>query len=377
VGRGRHLRRRRAGLRRGAAFDQRLIVVTTSAIVSSPELYAAWQARTPAAVERVRNGVWSVPVPVPGNPIRYTLSYLLVGDDGGVVVVDPGWESDEGEGALFAGMRLAGVVPADIRGIVATHIHPDHHGLSRRLLDAAPHAWIGMSHAEALTLEQLRQTPEQRLASERAWWTAAGSDPSDPAIDPSGAVGERTHMFEAMPAPTLLLDDGDPLPLPGRSMRVIATPGHTPGHICLLDEDDDLILTGDHLLPRISPNVGLQPTASGSPLRQFLRSLELLTAYDHEALPGHQWRFRAVPARARELVEHHRIRLAEVLARLGNTPMTASALAPALSWAHGWEELGPFQRRAAVAETISHLVYLVEEGRLTAEGFAPVVYSAR
>jgi glyoxylase-like metal-dependent hydrolase (beta-lactamase superfamily II) len=352
-------------------------VASVSAIVSSPELFAAWQARTPAPVQRVRQGVWSVPVPVPNNPIRYTLCYLLVGDDGGVVVVDPGWDSDEGERALFAGMALAGVRSADISGIVATHLHPDHHGLSRRLLDAAPDAWVGMSPAEARSLELLRQTPEQRLASERAWWIAAGSDPSDPAIDPSGAVDERTHMFETMPAPTLLLDDGDPIPIAGRSMRVIATPGHTPGHICLVDENDDLILTGDHLLPRISPNVGLQSTASGSPLRQFLRSLETLTAYDYEALPGHQWRFRAAPARARELIEHHRVRLAEVLALLANTPMTAAALAPALSWAHGWHELGPFQRRAAVAETISHLVYLVEEGRLTAQGIAPVVYSAR
>lgn len=349
-------------------------MVATSAIVSSPELFAAWQAHTPPVVQQVRTGIWSVPVPVPDNPIRYTLCYLIMDGDG-VVVVDPGWESDEGESALLDGMVLAGVYPGDVRGIVATHVHPDHHGLSRRFVAAAPDAWIAMSPAESGALEQLRQTPAERLASERAWWAAAGSDATDPSIDPTAAVNERAHVFERMPAATLLLADGDLLPLASRRMRVIATPGHTSGHICLLDVDDDVIITGDHLLPRISPNVGLQHTSSGSPLRDYLHSLDLLTAYDHEALPGHQWHFRSVPARARELIDHHRVRLDEVFAAMGDAALTAAALAPRLSWAHGWHELGPFQRRAAVAETISHLVYLVEDGALVAKGETPVVYS--
>ena len=315
-------------------------------------------------------------MPVPNNPIRYTLCYVILDDDG-AVLVDPGWDGDAGMATLVAGMRVAGIGPGDVRGIVATHVHPDHHGLSRRVLDEAPGAWIAMSSAEARSLELLRGTADERLEAERAWWAAAGTLSDDAPVEPAVvATVERFSMFERMPTPTLELADGDLLPLTSRSLRVVATPGHTPGHICLVDRDADVILTGDHLLPRISPNVGLQPTASGSPLRDYIRSLEVLTPYDHEALPGHQWQFRGVPARARELIEHHRQRLEEVLAGVRRGPVTAARLAPTLAWAHGWEGLTPFQRRAAVAETISHLVYLTEDGLLESAGDAPVVYRA-
>ena len=70
--------------------------------------------------------------------------------------------------------------------------------------------------------------------------------------------------------PDVLLDDGDALDLPGRRVRVVWTPGHTPGHICLYDADHGVLLTGDHLLPRISPNIGLTPGSMDSPLASYL-----------------------------------------------------------------------------------------------------------
>src|ERR1700729_2966053 len=83
-----------------------------------------------------------VPAGRTGNPLRYTLCYLLLAD-AGVVVVDPGWESDTGWADLERGLATAGV-PADrISGIVVTHVHLDHHGLSRRLSEMSG-AWIAM-----------------------------------------------------------------------------------------------------------------------------------------------------------------------------------------------------------------------------------------
>src|SRR5689334_4773290 len=91
--------------------------------------HAAWAARTLPPVERLAGGLWSIPVPIPDNPLRYTLTYLVPGDRDQLVVVDPGWDDPQTWDALVAGLAQAGAEPSDITGIVATHIHPDHHGL--------------------------------------------------------------------------------------------------------------------------------------------------------------------------------------------------------------------------------------------------------
>ena len=84
-------------------------------------------------------------------------------------------------------------------------------------------------------------------------------------------------------------EDGDLVPLEGRRLRAVWTPGHTPGHLCLYDEAADLLLTGDHVLPRITPNVGLQPHTAEPPLAAYLNSLRRVSAYaDAEALPAHE-----------------------------------------------------------------------------------------
>ena len=89
----------------------------------------AWRDRVLPPVEQVRPGLWSVPVPIPDNPLRYTLCYAFT-SDGGAVLVDPGWDSENGRKALSAGLAAAGMSPRDVTGMIATHVHPDHHGLS-------------------------------------------------------------------------------------------------------------------------------------------------------------------------------------------------------------------------------------------------------
>lgn len=340
-------------------------------VVTSPALAAAWRDRSAPPVEQVREGVWSVPVPVPDNPIRYTLCYVVRGARG-VLVIDPGWDSDEGWHALLEGMQTVAVDPGEVVGILVTHVHPDHHGLSHRLLDRSPGAWVGMGRAEATVLLQLRRTPTELEAAERSWRRDAGIARDDSRF--ADLAVERGRAFELMPAADLLLDDGDALPVAGLAIRVVTTPGHTPGHICLLDEEAGIVFTGDHLLPRISPNVGLQPDSSGSPLRDYLASLATVGRFDLEALPGHQWRFRGIPHRAAELAAHHVERLDELRAAVAAGAETAAEVAAGATWAHGWDAITAFQRRAAVAETISHLIYLAEDERVETFDSAPIRY---
>lgn len=100
-------------------------------------------------------------------------------------------------------------------------------------------------------------------------------------------------------------------------MRAVWTPGHTPGHLCLHDETEDVLLTGDHVLPRISPNIAVQPNSVNGPLADYLSSLAATAAYDSaEALPAHEYRFSGIAERTADLQRHHRERCQEVIAVL-------------------------------------------------------------
>lgn len=321
----------------------------------------AWQAREFPPVEQVRPGVWSVPVTIPDNPLRYTLAYLLL-SDAGAVVVDPGWNFDRGWEDLLAGLGAAGVPPDRVTGIVVTHVHLDHHGLSRRLSEASG-AWIAMHAAEVQNLPS-RISKAVGPGGARSWLTRCGA-PADVMAEFNEDLGEALGLFR-LADPDLLLADGDVLDLPGRRVRVVWTPGHTPGHICLHDADHDLLLTGDHLLPRISPNIGLSPGTTDSPLTSYLESLRAMRHYDSaEALPAHEYRFRGIAERSESLIQHHDVRAGEVLRIVAAAGQpTIWDVTTKLTWSRGWDQITGFMRRAALFETAAHIEYLEREGRL-------------
>ncbi|AEV86072.1 Zn-dependent hydrolase [Actinoplanes sp. SE50] len=310
----------------------------------------AWRSRALPPVERLAGGIWSVPVPIPQSPLRYTLSYLIPGDDG-LVVVDPGWDSAEGWAALHAGLSAAGATTGDVRGVVVTHVHSDHHGLSKRLQDLG--AWVAMHPAERDALHP---------GGSPADWLRAHHVPEDEIAALAGTIGQ--HRLSEPAQPDVLLQDGDPIPLAGRTVTTVWTPGHTPGHICLLEPAAGVLLTGDHLLPRISPNIGLQRPGS-SPLESFLESLDRVAKHDElEAFPAHEYRFRGIAARSRQLREHHEARCDEIVATVAalGAP-TIWTLAASLTWSRPWAEIGPM-RVGAVAETMAHVRYLADRGAL-------------
>lgn len=324
--------------------------------------YAAWQRRDLPPVERLDGGLWSIPVPIPDNPLRYTLTYLVPGDDG-IVVVDPGWSCDESWQALTSGLAAAGASVSDVVGVVVTHVHPDHHGLSSRL-HAESGAWVAMHPAERDTLPaRLERTFDGRGRELMTKGLRASGVP-EPEIDVLlGGMGARAWQ---MAEPDVLLEDGDAVPLPGRRLLAVWTPGHTPGHLCLREPDARLLLTGDHVLPRITPNIGLQPANAEAPLHRFLDSLDKVAGYDdHDVLPAHEYRFRGLAERTRQLREHHEARCRELLGvvdELGGAA-TMWQLAENLTWSRPWAEVGRM-RMAALAETAAHASHLVDRGEL-------------
>ena len=325
--------------------------------------HAAWQVKAWPPVEQVRPDVWSVPIPIPANPIRYTLCYLLFGA-AELVVVDPGWDTDAGWAALCDGLAAAGAALGSVTGIVLTHVHPDHHGMTARLAEATG-AWIAMHPAERASLPRHAYPVDTARVDDERWMARQGV-PAEVAADLVMA-NDVLQMFRAMPDPGVLLTDGELIPLAGRRIRAIWTPGHTPGHLCLHDEDNGVLLTGDHVLPRISPNIGLQPHSATPPLGPYLDSLRKLSTLDSvEVLPAHEWRFRGLGVRLDQLLEHHRQRCAEIITVLTDGgPSTAWQVTERLTWSRGWAAVKGWQRRSAAAETVAHLIYLEQQNRLT------------
>jgi glyoxylase-like metal-dependent hydrolase (beta-lactamase superfamily II) len=161
----------------------------------------------------------------------------------------------------------------------------------------------------------------------------------------------------------MIEDGGGPLGEDG-PLRAIWTPGHTPGHLCFAEERHNLLLTGDHVLPRISPNISPSPVSTDDALGTFLRSLSELASFDaDEVLPAHEYRFSGLAARVRQLREHHRARLREVLAVVaGAEGCTTADVAERLTWSRPWDQAHGIVRRSALGETYAHLVYLERRG---------------
>jgi glyoxylase-like metal-dependent hydrolase (beta-lactamase superfamily II) len=328
-------------------------VITVSGLVQKH----AWEEHVLPPVELVRPDLWSVPVPIPNNPLRYVNCYVF-GTSQGAVLVDPGWPLDGGWEALAAGLAEIGTDVSTIHGVLVTHAHLDHHGLATRLREVSG-CWVAMHAAEAEHLESLRDI-DAVLAANDGWMELCGVPP-----DERGDLLTSPHLVRDLNymQPDRLLDDGEDVRVPGRTVTALWTPGHTPGHLCYVVHEDDVLLTGDHLLPRITSNISSYEVDE-SPLHDYLSSLKLLEPFDkREALPGHEYRFRGIATRVEDLRIHHQRRLAEIVAQLRTEPgRTAWESAHALAWSRSWAETTGFMRRTAIAETLAHLRLLERDG---------------
>src|SRR3954453_18375441 len=112
-------------------------------------------------VERVRPGLWSIPVPLPNNSLRYVFVYAFE-TDAGPFIVDAGWNTDDAFDALDAGLRQAGSSISDVQGVLVTHIPPDHYGLAGRVRESSG-AWVALHRADAALIRDRYDEPEDLL----------------------------------------------------------------------------------------------------------------------------------------------------------------------------------------------------------------------
>jgi glyoxylase-like metal-dependent hydrolase (beta-lactamase superfamily II) len=311
-------------------------------------------------------GVWRLPLPLRDSPLGHVNTYLVRADDG-YLLVDCGWDTADTLHALEDHLRALDIRLPDVRHLVITHIHPDHYGLAGRLREISS-ADLSFHRLERLYVESRYAEADELLGEMREWLRLNGTPASELDKLNRASMGMLDRVQIAFPDRTL--DGGEEITCGKFAFRVIWTPGHSAGHICLYDAGHKVLLSGDHVLPHITPSVGLHVRTTSNPLADYLDSLQLIGRLQAElVLPGHGEPFHGLPERTEALLAHHQRRLDEIVALLTRSPggaLTAYTVASKMMWSRrrSWDELSGFERRMAVTEALAHMELLHARGQV-------------
>lgn len=307
----------------------------------------------------IGDGIFQIPVPITDNPLGHTLVYAMESPNG-LILVDAGWDDDNAWHGLNEGLNEIGHSVQDIEGVVLTHFHPDHIGLCGRVREASG-AWIAMHEADYSQFEQMTAPRDDEfMRFHRQNLIDAGAGDTDVAA--FELADSPTPPTSPASKPDRILTDDQRIPLSGRELRAVYTPGHTPGHVCFYLEDADVMFTGDHVLQKTTPHVGafFYPLEERDALAEFLDSLRRVETMDiTRGLGAHGIPVDDVAARSRELVEHHEERLSHLYEAFGDEEITVWQVAERMKWYKPWNDISPMGKHMALAEAAAHLRHLV------------------
>jgi len=302
----------------------------------------------------VAEGVFELRLPIPFEDGLVNVYLFPDGDEADLL--DCGMNSDESVEVIR--QAIADLGAKRLRRLVVTHIHPDHYGAAgifagEGLADLYIHRLeVPLVHPRYVELEQLVKEVRTYLLV-----NGVSTDDAEVLSNSQRALSQVVKTAE----PSVQLDGAESLQMGRRNLRVEWTPGHSPGHICLCDRQDRLLFAGDHMLPELSPNIGLHPQSTPDPLHEYLDGLRRMAAYEPELiLPSHGRPFTDAPARVAVLESHHRRRLDQIVEIVGGGKETG--------WEVALELWGPrenlYEKRLALQEALAHLQALAVDDRV-------------
>ncbi|MCH7581507.1 MAG: MBL fold metallo-hydrolase [Acidobacteria bacterium] len=310
------------------------------------------------APQSLDHGIHLIPVPLPYKSPPWVNVYA-VESNGGLLLIDCGTDWEPGREAIRQGFADLGLEESAVHTLVVSHLHPDHVGMSARLVSDWGCRFV-MHERAAKLVDRYNDSPGymNRLVK-------IGSVHGIPDSATNAATHvERPDYMPLLEPPDFLVGDGDTIDLgDGRSLHVVHTPGHEPAHICLRDSRTGILFSGDHILPRISPVI-MYDLDLGDVLGDYLGSLQRLIAMDlGVTYPAHGTLIDQGGERARQILLHHDRRLLDMAELVRSEDTTAwnvmlKSFRP---------NLDPLQSRLAFLETISHLEHLRLTGRIRDE----------
>jgi glyoxylase-like metal-dependent hydrolase (beta-lactamase superfamily II) len=304
--------------------------------------------------------------------MRFVWAYAIEAADG-VVLVDAGLDDDGHWANLEAALAGFGATVEDVRAGLFTHYHGDHYGLAERIRSRSG-AWIALHEVEADLMA--RPVLAASVAAEvDRWFRRLGVESAyRPELVDVALTQQRRILARA--TPDEVLRHGDVVEVGGERFSIVHTPGHSPGHVCIVDEKRGLLFSGDHVLSETTPNVSIFPGTAGSPLGEYLDALDRVRQYDAlRALPGHEESPR-LGARADDLIAYHGGQLAAIERLLAAKRGTVRDVAEAL-WRDTWPTLAPIDRHLALGETLAHIVVLERRGAVERVAGTPLRWHTR
>ena len=307
-------------------------------------------------------GIFRIRVPLPKNPLKELNAWFIRGNartGTRNLLIDTGFNRPECEEALRSALAELGAVMEET-DLFITHLHSDHCGLMKKIASRETTVYCSKADGEIIN-----------LATEAKYW----HDLDDLFGAYGFPVGKKRRNIEKHPGwefnvrePVAFtaVDEGMIICAGDYRLRCVWTPGHTPGHMCLYDEDKKILFCADHVLADITPNITIEKNMD-NPLRLYLDSLRKVEQLEvSRTLTGHRNPPDALKDRIEALYKHHVDRLSEAIAILGENTMTAYEVAGRMHWditCDRWERFPTAQKWFATGEAIAHLQYLYYEGK--------------
>jgi glyoxylase-like metal-dependent hydrolase (beta-lactamase superfamily II) len=313
---------------------------------------------------KVAPGIYQLKVPIPDSPLGHLNCYLIEGKDGWLML-DTGWYTPDAFNALETGLRDLGLVVTDIATMVVTHIHPDHFGLAGKIKHLSPRTELLTHCWESHLIESRYVKFSDLLEKMGAMLQRHGVPPLNlPALE---SASMPALQFVTVTFPDRVLYGGEIISTGIYDLEVIWTPGHSPGHVCLYEPQNQLLFSGDHILPSTTPNVSYHVQSGDNPLGDYLYALQKLRNLPvAKVLPAHEHIFSDLRGRIKEIVNHHNRRKSEIKQSIAKEPCNAYEISSKITWNVGlaWKQFPPLQKRFAVMETVAHLECMRWEGKV-------------
>ncbi|MBN1191383.1 MAG: MBL fold metallo-hydrolase [Dehalococcoidales bacterium] len=316
-------------------------------------------------MKEILPGIYQLVLPLPGfNPD--TMNMYLLRDKDGYTIIDTGWDTQVLVRSVHDQLSEFDMSFSDIKRILITHCHRDHLGMIGRY-KKENNACIYL-HQNEIELMKIRFSQGDKYWPMTEAFLQTNGMPSSE-LTPTGL--QLPAVFY-LPDPDIVLHGGEVISVGDYRLKVINTPGHTPGHCSYYEQEKKLLFSGDVLLPTIDTNAALHVQHIQNPIRQYLDSILALKEIEVDlVLPGHEDVFSGHCQRIDAIVQHN-IKKSQDVFKLfrDSTPKTSYEISKLIALSadkktDNWIRLSGWDKRFAVLQTTAHLDELAYAGRLT------------